>query len=77
MMNLRGMSLIGIGNNDQSQYEVAQREHDEQDDCNDASIEVVVVLVDFHRDPPLDAADHDADRRLSGRRSLEKVVKNL
>jgi hypothetical protein len=71
------MSLVGIGNNDQCEHEVAQRDQDEQDDCDDASIEVISAPLDFHRDLLANAADHDADRRLSGKRSLEKVVKNL
>jgi hypothetical protein len=77
MTRLHGMSLIGIGNNDQCEYEVAQREQDEQDECDDASIEAISAPVDFHRDLLADAADHDADRRLARRGSLEKVVKYL
>jgi hypothetical protein len=61
-----------IGNNDQSQDEVAQREHDEQDDRNDASIEVVVVLVDFHRDPPF---GHSGSRCGSSIVRVEEVLK--
>jgi hypothetical protein len=69
------MSLIGIGNVEQREREIAQREQQEQNECDDPSIETQVPD-DFHRDL-LAMPGHDADRRSTVRRSLEKAVKNL
>jgi hypothetical protein len=42
------MSLIGIGNVEQREREIAQREQQEQNECDDPSIETIVPG-DFHR----------------------------
>jgi hypothetical protein len=69
------MSLIGIATIDQREHEVAQRDQEKQNECDDPSIEVR-AFTDFHRGL-LGMPGHDADRRSTVRISLEKVVKNL
>jgi hypothetical protein len=42
------MSLIGIANVDQREHEIAQRNQEKQNECDDPSIEVR-AFTDFHR----------------------------
>jgi hypothetical protein len=69
------MSLIGIANVEQRKHEIAQRDQEKQNECDDPSIEVM-AFTDFHRGL-LAMPGHDADRRSTVRTSLEKALKNL
>jgi len=68
------MSLSGIATVEQREHEIAQRDQEKQNECDDPSIEVR-AFTDFHRGL-LAVAGHDADRRSTVPTSLEKAVKN-